>query len=318
MESVNCNLCGSDDLSIAYRAPDVHYHPDEWFTINRCGRCGLGFVSPRPSPSEMGGYYPTAFYHEFDTDLAYHKRRYDIEASFIERFATTEQPRRLLDIGCANGDFPRVMRARGWDVEGVEVSRSSTPIGDFPVYTRPFHEIPLSSATFDAVSAWAVLEHVHNPMVYFEKAAQVLKPRGVFVFLVTNFDSLASRHLYREDVPRHLYFFTEPTVRQYLHRTGFELLAVDYTDNIYSMLPVGWLRYFVSRRLGRHYGWRDSRKTHDVWLRDRGLPRTAKNLAHFAATHPLSVIDRVTAPLRARWEMRHHQYGIVTYFARRV
>jgi len=79
---------------------------------------------------------------------------------------------------------------------------------DFPVYTQEFQNIPLNEPTYDAVTAWAVLEHVHDPMAYFRKAAQVVKKDGLFVFLVPNFASVASRSLFCEDLPRHLYFFT--------------------------------------------------------------------------------------------------------------
>src|SRR5262249_55938482 len=147
----------------------------------------------------------------------------------------------LLDIGCANGDFPRFMAARGWRVEGVEISESAGKISDFPVYRQEFQEIPVHSPAYDAVTAWAVLEHVHDPRAYFQKTAAVLKPGGLFVFLVTNFESLASRRLFFEDVPRHLNFFTRDVVRKYLDREGFTLLREDNGRSVYKAAPVNWL-----------------------------------------------------------------------------
>ena len=47
----------------------------------------------------------------------------------------------LLDIGCANGDFPRFMRKIGWQVEGVEISANSKSISDFKVYKEDFSQI---------------------------------------------------------------------------------------------------------------------------------------------------------------------------------
>lgn len=64
---------------------------------------------------------------------------------------------------------------------------------------------------------------------------------------MTNFKSISSRALFLEDIPRHLYFFTEETVKAYLERNGFELLRADYNDKIYSMRPTNWLYYYIAR-----------------------------------------------------------------------
>ncbi len=216
METVTCNLCGSDKQRVVYKMPDFRFFPDEWFQIVECRRCGLGFVNPRPQPDEIFRHYPTSFYDSFDEEQTHHQKRYQAEADFIHQFIQPDG-KSLLDLGCANGDFPRFMRDRGWQVEGVEVSPNSRPITDFPSYTQDFTQIPVHEPRYDAVTAWAVLEHVHDPMSYFQKASQVLRPGGVMVFLVTNFSSISSRSLFLEEVPRHLYFFTEKTVRSYLN-----------------------------------------------------------------------------------------------------
>jgi len=89
------------------------------------------------------------------------------------------------------------------------------PILDFKSLSAEFHEIPVDERALRRDHGVAVLEHVHDPKAYFKKAGQVLKKGAMFVFLVTNFKSLSSRGLYLEDVPRHLYFFTEETVARY-------------------------------------------------------------------------------------------------------
>src|SRR5437879_8656059 len=74
------------------------------------------------------------------------------------------------------------MAARSWDVEGVEISQSPRRITDFRVYGQEFQDIPVNEPVYDAVTAWAVLEHVHDPMSYFRKASEVVKKGGLFVF----------------------------------------------------------------------------------------------------------------------------------------
>ena len=224
----------------------------------------------------------------------------------------------LLDLGCANGDFPRFMQQLGWRVEGVEVSANSKPISDFKVYKQEFKEIPVYEPRYDAITAWAVLEHVHDPMAYFKKAAQVLKPGGIFVFLVTNFKSLSSRCLFLEDVPRHLYFFTEETVRKYLAVSGFDLIKRDYSNKIYSMHPVNFLRYYFYRYIyRRRLEWSDTQFTRPHFFEKDNLKNCwMKNLKYLISS-PLYVVDRFLMPIYEKYQIIFKKYGIVTYVARR-
>lgn len=168
MEFVNCNLCGSKDYKIVYKKPDNLYYPDEWFDVVECTNCGLGFVNPRPDINEIGKYYSKDFYDYFEREANLHMERYKKEAKYLESIKSKEK--RLLDVGCANGDFPRYMKSLGWEVEGVEISTKAKEITDFKVYRQNFAEIPINEPYYDAITAWAVLEHVHDPMSYFNKS----------------------------------------------------------------------------------------------------------------------------------------------------
>jgi hypothetical protein len=58
METIKCNLCGSDKYRVIYSMPGTRYFIDEWFNVVGCINYGLGFVNPRPSSSEMSRCYP--------------------------------------------------------------------------------------------------------------------------------------------------------------------------------------------------------------------------------------------------------------------
>jgi SAM-dependent methyltransferase len=320
MEWVACNLCGSANLSPLYEMPDKHFPSQERFTVVECAECGLGFVNPRPSPEEMGKYYPAQYFEEgFEQDIAHHLRRYAAEARYLREIEKRDGKKLLLDVGCANGGFPRLMKARGWTVEGVEVSAVSRPVSDFPVYAQPFPEIPFDEARYDAVTAWAVLEHVHDPMAHFRKAAQVLKKRGLFVFLVNNFRGVGSRHLFLEDVPRHLYFFSPATVEQYLARSGFELERTIFRGDIYNLPPRNWLHYFIRARVQkRKFCYEDIGLSWLGFLRENGLRASPASLLKFAYHHPVSFLDRALLPIAAGAQMLRGTYGVVTYVARKA
>jgi 2-polyprenyl-3-methyl-5-hydroxy-6-metoxy-1,4-benzoquinol methylase len=316
VETVKCNLCGSENCRVIYSMPDAHYFVDEWFSVVECTNCGLGFVNPRPTRSEISRYYPSCFYDDFDKKRDYHLRRYSAQAQFLPAIGSGDQ-RILLDLGCANGDFPRFMQNRGWKVEGVEVSENSKKITDFKVYKQEFEKIAVFEPHYDAITAWAVLEHVHDPMAYFKKASQVLKAGGAFVFLVTNFRSISSRFLFLEDIPRHLYFFTKETVEQYLANCNLHLVQTDYSNKIYSMRPVNFLRYYLYCLLKRRrLEWRDTQFISDFLQRNNSQHSLIRAL-NCSIFNPLYVVDRILMPIYERYQMIFKKYGIVTYVARK-
>lgn len=320
METVACNLCGSLSHTQVYEIPDRKFFPDEVFHVVECDGCGLGFVNPRPTIGEISKYYPREYFQNPDTKSfeKYITRRFTTEARYLEGAPNGTGTRTLLDVGCHNGDFPRFMAAWGWRVEGVEVSRSSKPITDFRVYTQEFQNIPVHEPRYEAVTAWAVLEHVHDPLAYFQKASQVLKPGGLFVFLVPNFQSVASRHLFCEDVPRHLYFFTSATVRQYLKNTGLSLEMEDNNRSIYKVAPANWLQFVLRTRLtGQKFTYADLPLSSRQFRKMHGLTRGIEAAIKYTAYSPLSVIDRMLWPFIEWVQILRGTYGNTTYVARK-
>ena len=321
LETVACNLCGSDEQSLVYEMPDARFFREEVFKVVECKRCGLGFVNPRPTIEEIQRYYPAEYFQSLPKKShdRYLERRFSAEANYLKPVENGTGPKRLLDVGCANGDFPRFMAARGWEVEGVEVSEALERILDFRVYTGEFDKIPVHKPQYDAVTAWAVLEHVHDPMAYFRKAAEVVKRGGLFVFLVTNFRSAASRNLFCEDVPRHLYFFTRETVKQYLAKAGFALEQEDNGRNIYKMAPQNWLGFMVrTHLLGKKYEYRDAPMTSKEFRAKHNLRSGLMASLKYAAYSPTMVIDRMLWPVIETVQVLKKTYGISTYVARRL
>jgi SAM-dependent methyltransferase len=216
------------------------------------------------------------------------------------------------------------MKARGWEVEGIEVSPNASAITDFPVYRSEFSSFPVDEPRYDAVTAWGVLEHVHDPMAYFRKAARVLKPGGRFVFLVPNFASLSSRSLFREDVPRHLYFFTAETLRRYAETAGLRLREPVQNRAVYEMVPSNVAYHVVSRYLRqRPLRWEDLPEARNAYLRRLDLGSVnALNVSpwlslRYAVTHPLAAADRVLSKAFERWQLLRGTYGMMIGVAER-
>lgn len=226
-ERVACNLCGADDPRTLYALKDYRYFVDdvEWSVV-RCRRCGLGYLNPRPTRDEIARYYPAPYYSQRDSLGT----RYRLQAQYVNG-----TPGRLLDIGAARGDFLAVMHEKGWEVQGIEPSvEAENPYG-VPIQRAAFpEESDFPSAHFDAITAWAVFEHLHDPRSAFVECARLLRPGGVLVIQVPNLRSVHGRLSRMEDVPRHLYFFTPRALHGYADRAGLAVERIEHVTHLVS------------------------------------------------------------------------------------
>jgi SAM-dependent methyltransferase len=225
-EYVVCNLCHADDTRLLYSLRDYRFHvDDQLWNLVECRSCGLGYLNPRPTIEEIGTYYPARYFDHRGSMT----RRYERQAAYLP-----EAEGDLLDIGAARGDFMATMQKRGWEVTGIEPSTSENPHG-LRIHRQRFpEECVMDSESFDVVTAWAVFEHLHDPSRAFSRAVDLLRPGGSLIVQVPNLRSINTRWARLEDVPRHLYFFSESTLRRYGAKAGGHLEQLVHTTDLYG------------------------------------------------------------------------------------
>jgi SAM-dependent methyltransferase len=158
--------------------------------------------------------------------------RFDRE---LRLFRTWCKAGSVLDVGCSTGGFlheinqryPRQYELLGTDVASTALDYAVSR--GVPVTGDSFLDLAVGENRFDAITFWAVIEHLAYPEKFLSKAAQTLK-RGAHCFiLVPNQRSLAVRLLglkYRYLMPEHLNYFTPATLRAFAVREpAFEVVA---------------------------------------------------------------------------------------------
>ncbi len=250
METVGCLFEHKDTQEPAYVVGDRLGDGSDAFQIMRCRECGLLFLNPRPTLAEIGRYYCYGAYRqEFapavedePSWLRRWNRRYSLNK--LCRFVEKVKPEggRLLDVGCGTGNFLAQMQKRGaWEVYGLDTSQKAVEYAkrrlQLPVFCGVLENANHSSASFDAVTLWNVLEHLHNPLQTLSEVRRILRPDGVLALSVPNGGCLDAclfgSHWIGLDPPRHLYTFTRKTLAQLLERTGFRLFEVRYITGSY-------------------------------------------------------------------------------------
>lgn len=151
------------------------------------------------------------------------------------------RPGRLLDVGCSCGYFLEVAAAAGFDVHGVEFSRSAIDAAVPDVRSRIVEgtlEQAAPSGPFDVISAFDLLEHVHDPRGFLAQCRSLLAPGGTLVVSTPDTDHVL-RPLMRSRWPmlqpmQHLHLFSRRALAQTLRAAGFEDVRVDTAYKILS------------------------------------------------------------------------------------
>ena len=188
----------------------------------RCRQCGMIYANPVPAQFASGEYYDRA---GADYYLSAAKLESDYAAVRFERelrlFRRHREQGAVLDVGCSSGGFLFQLNQRFpgcYEVLGTDVSGPALHYAEsrgVAVVRGNFLEQDFGGRRFDAVTFWAVLEHLVAPQQFLAKAASVLKPEGLCFVLVPNMRSLAVRLLsarYRYIYPQHVNYFTEATL----------------------------------------------------------------------------------------------------------
>jgi len=263
MESVPCNLCGSAQTKPLAVVPDLLLERlTVEATLVQCTRCGLVYQNPRPTPSEIGEHYPPA-YESYADHTVQPKHNWLLQQA-VEygtnkrcRFVTRhKRAGRLLDVGCAMGTFLLGMRKQAnWTVAGVElnqaVARLASERHGLDIFPGTLEEAAYPDASFDAVTLWDVLEHLHDPRHGLQEIHRILRSDGVVVIRVPNLASWDAKLFGSRwaglDAPRHLYIFTPEILSALLEKAGFRV--VDHSCAIGSYMTfVLSIRFWLTAR----------------------------------------------------------------------
>ncbi|MDF5719224.1 MAG: methyltransferase domain-containing protein [Rhizonema sp. PD37] len=154
--------------------------------------------------------------------------------------------KRVIDFGCAVGDFAQMLTAKGCQVTGVEVNPQAAKVAEqyceqVLVVDLDFVSLTeiLPKQAFDVVVFGDVLEHLRDPWKLLEETRQLLKPEGYVVASIPNIAHgairlalLQGRFEYMTQGildNTHLRFFTRKTVEELFARSGYFVNQMERT-----------------------------------------------------------------------------------------
>ncbi len=248
-----CPFCQSGDTQQKFVVKDYTVS-GESFTIFQCRQCMGAFTQDVPSQEEIGAYYASENYiSHSDTQQGFINKAYHfvrsktlVQKRKMLQSLTRKEKGSVADIGCGTGAFLDTMRQAGWQITGFEPDETARQNAErlYNVKALPSPELYNQAAdTYDAVTMWHVLEHVHDLHGYIHQVKKILKQDGRLLVAVPNYTS-ADAAQYQQywaayDVPRHLYHFSPASMELLMNQHGLQVIATKpmWFDSFYvSML----------------------------------------------------------------------------------
>ena len=248
-----CPFCQSVSIEKKLQAKDYTVS-GEVFSIWQCNDCSGAFTQDVPDNEAIGAYYAAESYiSHSNTQKGFINQLYHLVRSItlnskksLVKQLTAMDKGNIADIGCGTGAFLHTMKQAGWQITGLEPDATARKNANnlFGIDPLASHEIfTLPEASYDAVTMWHVLEHVHQLHEYIDQIKKILKPGGKLFVAVPNYTSNDAGHYQQYwaafDVPRHLYHFSPASMKLLMKQHGMEVMATKgmWFDSFYvSML----------------------------------------------------------------------------------
>lgn len=233
---MNCKFCASTKCYV--RKNIVSSLNQETYSLYSCKNCmsfffnkdqyNISLESLYDNLSEKRGNFP----EQFSPNKSW-QRQAELILQLME-FPLAS----ILDIGCRTGDFllhfdPKIKR------EGIELSKYFASIAQnrgLKIHQNFIENIKFDYK-FDAVTCYAILEHLEYPVKFLNKIDTLINPGGLLVVLIPTHQCVkrkwldvigSSWHMYSP--PEHLNFFSRRFLDQYLNKRGFQLIHRFYTS----------------------------------------------------------------------------------------
>ncbi|MFC1474811.1 class I SAM-dependent methyltransferase [bacterium] len=246
LEKADCPLCGGSDFTTIIRARDFFFGVPGVFTVSRCRGCSLVMQNPRPAPDTMADFYPQDYEPHLlvaneaalDEVVEGQESRREILESYVPKGKN-------LDVGSGDGRFILCLKRAGWDAVGCEfvekAARFQRETLGLDVVVGDLVSAGYPADHFDSITLWSVYEHLYDPVESIVEMCRILKPGGVVVINVPNFNSLErivfGKYWFPLCLPHHLFFFTPATMKKIVKKAGMKI-----ERTIYSTSATGLLR----------------------------------------------------------------------------
>lgn len=263
LKHVACPLCGRDDFTVVGKVVNkeglgmeasnsIRIAP---LCVVRCKECGLYYPDPMLFPDDKvvqymydEDYFPQK--NPWLEAVSQKKWPYDVLDTVEQKLGIKG---RLLDLGCGRGNYLMEAIRRGWDAQGIDVSKTNAEMiknkTGMDIFCGEIKGARYPSNSFDCVLLISVLEHLPEPSPALHEIHRILAPGGLVYLVMPNAESLPCRladavrgrignsrssRLSPLSSPFHVIGFSGKTVEYMAQKNRFEVVSLEISGGTYE------------------------------------------------------------------------------------
>ncbi len=225
-----------------------HSVTGEEFVLTYDEKLHMYYTMPKPTLGSLPSYYESEDYISHTDgkrslfEIAYQTVK-GITLSRKRKLLKKYHPSlgRVLDIGAGTGDFLEHLSKHNWNTSGIEPSIKAKSLAQKKGLNLKSIIEEVGEEQFDVITMWHVLEHVYDLQGQIDWLKKHLSKNGTVFIAVPNFESYDASY-YKEfwaayDVPRHLYHFSEQSIKMLFQLSDLKLVEI---------LPMKFDAFYVS------------------------------------------------------------------------
>jgi 2-polyprenyl-3-methyl-5-hydroxy-6-metoxy-1,4-benzoquinol methylase len=216
-------------------------------------RLGFWQVTPLPTEQELSEFYEKQYYQEntgqyehtySEEEIIYFYNRGKVAESVLKRLGKINLAYLgggVLDIGCGEGFFMEYFYRNNWKVQGADFSSYGIEIHHphlLSFFTQgniynTLNEITLKNEIYDFINLMSVMQCTINPKELLEKIKKIMHDESILSITVSNNFSPFQEHLLNKKIidneywyspPVHLYYFTLPSLIDFIQSCGYRVI----------------------------------------------------------------------------------------------
>lgn len=238
--AAKCQFCNNEKAGKLGYTRDYLVTQDLFYIV-KCNECGFVFTFPKPRDHELNQYYASDDYishtdakKSFQDKIYQWVKRYMInkKCKIIRKHMSGHDLVRILDFGCATGDFLAEAQKQEMDAWGYEPNAAARDKA-ISKGVKVLAEVPVASThsphdKYHVITLWHVLEHIPDLNEKISLFSQLLHENGLIVVAVPEYRSYDAKKYGMNwaawDVPRHLYHFDEITLTRWFATNQMRLV----------------------------------------------------------------------------------------------
>jgi 2-polyprenyl-3-methyl-5-hydroxy-6-metoxy-1,4-benzoquinol methylase len=239
-----CSVCECDGREILVRQPlelPAEQCTYSGYDIVACARCGFIYADTSLDQRALDAHYEAPTYR-FAHDVATSADS-DVDVARSRACATSLVPllppdATVMDVGCGTGMLLSMFHEMGFKCRGIDQSPVAAAAGmkkyGVQIEVGSVFDLP-AGQEFDLVITSHVLEHIVDLSAFLRCMWNLAKPQGLLYVEVPNAgdflrfadpqspgDWMYLRDLYTHFTPEHVNFFSLVSLRNLMHRYGFD------------------------------------------------------------------------------------------------